>query len=507
MIHDVLPSNSQRFAVLKQLLTSEVRSYISEHFDSAASYFDALAELRKRYGQPQVVARAHLTSLMNLPTIKEDDYSDLSKFSRTLHGAMYALRNGGYEQDLEAGMTLEHVVRKLPPRMRNTWGIKVYKMTPQRATLKHLAHWLDEIVMGEMMTRPCKSKNKDRSEQDSGKSRTSFTSGTKPTILMTDSQSKLCHCCGKTHSIEMCPLFKGLSVVDRAEWARDKKLCFRCLEGLHRSAECPSKTVCTVADCGQRHHFLIHGAPRMFPPKSGGSEYYEAKESRPKTNGPTVNSIERLSVTTLLNVVPVILQANGKIVHTHALLDNGSDVSLVRADIARSLNLTGKIRELTFGTFHGNDPPIETASVNFTLKSLDESFITKTVQASTVPNLKLPKRSYSLKNLQRRWPHLRDVNSEQVDFGDVTVLIGADVQEAHQHLDYRKPPQGTIAPFGILTPFGWCCVGPIPEENKYYDEKQRVVFSIHEQQLANDELHKKVEKFWETESSSLTKLK
>ena len=78
--------------------------------------------------------------------------------------------------------------------------------------------------------------------------------------------------------------------------------------------------------------------------------------------------------------------------------------------------------------------------------------------------------------------------SKQVDFGDVTVLIEADVQEAHLQLDSRAPPKGTVAPFGILTPFGWCCVGPIPEEEKYHNSNQRFVFSITEQ-LPNDDLH------------------
>ena len=98
-------------------------------------------------------------------------------------GLPYALRAGGYEQDLEAEMTLEHVVRKLPPRMRSTLGIKVYKMTPERATLKHLAHWLDEIVMDEMMTRSYqgqpKNKNKDRQDGEATKPPPFFAAGTK----------------------------------------------------------------------------------------------------------------------------------------------------------------------------------------------------------------------------------------------------------------------------------------------------------------------------------------
>ena len=135
MIHNVVPSDAQRHAFLKQLLTPEVRSYIAEYLEDPSTYYEALEELKKRYGQPQVVARSHLMALMNLPTVKDDDPHALAKLNRTLHGAMHALRTGGYEQDLDSGMTLEHVVSRLPQRMRSTWGVKVYRMAPNRATL------------------------------------------------------------------------------------------------------------------------------------------------------------------------------------------------------------------------------------------------------------------------------------------------------------------------------------------------------------------------------------
>lgn len=85
--------------------------------DNPFAYYEALEELNKRYGQPQVVARSHLMAFMNLPSIRDDDSQALAKLNRTLHDTKHALRTGSYEQDLEFGMTLEHVVSWLPPRM------------------------------------------------------------------------------------------------------------------------------------------------------------------------------------------------------------------------------------------------------------------------------------------------------------------------------------------------------------------------------------------------------
>ena len=119
MIHNVVPSDAQRHAFLKQLLSPEVRSYIAEYLEDPSTYYEALEELKKRYGKPQLVARSHLMTLMNLPTIRDDDPHGLAKLNRTLRGAMHAFKTGGCEQDLESGMTLDHVVSRLPQRMRS----------------------------------------------------------------------------------------------------------------------------------------------------------------------------------------------------------------------------------------------------------------------------------------------------------------------------------------------------------------------------------------------------
>ncbi len=85
------------------------------------------------------MARAHLQTLRYIPRVREDDPAGLANLSRAVFGAIYVLSGSGYEQDLESGMTLEIVVDKLPHRLRSSWGMKVYKIAPKRATLKDLA--------------------------------------------------------------------------------------------------------------------------------------------------------------------------------------------------------------------------------------------------------------------------------------------------------------------------------------------------------------------------------
>ncbi|KAI9555018.1 hypothetical protein GHT06_020312 [Daphnia sinensis] len=278
-------------------------------------------------------------ALMNLPSIRDDDSEALAKLNRTLHGAMHALRTGGYEQDLESGMPLEHVVSRLPPRMRGSWGVKVYRMTPTRATLKDLAKWIDEMVMGELMTRPSSHRSPaPQKEKKSGSAKPS----TKPTPLFgkgpvvfhtstsppvnnqhsghpSESNSsslkkgviKKCLDCDNAHSIKTCSTFKDLDVTARVEWVKEKRLCFRCLIGTHRGTECPTEIVCNIGNCGQRHHPLLHGAPRVYPANASTAKNASQPSSKSSDGRAMTIKNRDTAINTSLAIVPVLLQANG----------------------------------------------------------------------------------------------------------------------------------------------------------------------------------------------------
>ena len=88
----------------------------------------------------------------HLTAVEADESYDFVREFRGTFKEAYQLIDNYYhpEQDLESGMTLDNVVDKLPHRIKNRWGMKVYKMAPRRATLG-LALWLDEYSVGEIM--------------------------------------------------------------------------------------------------------------------------------------------------------------------------------------------------------------------------------------------------------------------------------------------------------------------------------------------------------------------
>ncbi|KAI9559446.1 hypothetical protein GHT06_013436 [Daphnia sinensis] len=124
---------------------------------------------------------------------------------------------------------------------------------------------------------------------------------------------------------------------------------------------------------------------------------------------------------------------------------------------------------VSFGSFHGQDPQFQSTTVSLTVKARDRSFEADLKQVSTVPTqyLKLPCPPKELMEIRSRYPHLKDV--KLVEVGEPTILIGAGNQWLHLRLDERLPPVGTDAPFGILTPFGWTCVGDLTLGTQEHD--------------------------------------
>ncbi|KZR95651.1 Uncharacterized protein APZ42_010503, partial [Daphnia magna] len=281
MSHNVVPSDAQRHAFLKRLLTTEVRSYIAKYLNNPSTYYDALVELKKRYGQPQEVARSRLMALMNLTLIRDDDSEALTKLNRTLHGAMHAMRTCG-------------VLKK-------------------------------------------------------------------------------CLYCDNAHSIKTCLTFRDLDVTSRVEWVKEKRLCFRCLIGSHRGTECPTEIVCNFGNCNQRHHHLMHGAPRVYPVNTSATKN-PVQSSVKSTDGNAMTIKNRdTTINTSLAIVPVLLQAHGLEIETFAFIDPGATVNLIREDVAKQLKCQGNAKNVFFGSFHGQDPQFQSNTVSLTVNACDRT--------------------------------------------------------------------------------------------------------------------------------------
>ncbi|XP_046455429.1 uncharacterized protein LOC124202951 [Daphnia pulex] len=222
--------------------------------------------------------------------------------------------------------------------------------------------------------------------------------------------------------------------------------------------ECTCKKKCDVKDCEFRHHTLMHGAPRI------SWKNQESEKAQPQTEKPPLHKkeekklvathfVDGAQIITLLQVVPVTVEHKGNKVDTFALLDPGSEASLILQDLSAHLKIDGPTEIARLGSFHGVDPEIKTTRVKFNIFPRDQSRAFAVKNAYSVPKLEVKSRKINWPALKHQLKHLNDFDFPLIDSNKVSVLLGPDVMRVHDVLDVRMPPDGIEAPDGIQTHF------------------------------------------------------
>ncbi|KZR96652.1 Uncharacterized protein APZ42_008891, partial [Daphnia magna] len=262
LVHDVVPDDAQRIIFLKD--------YLSE---------------KRRYGDPQLVVRAHVQSLIQLVGPKEGDFEALCVFSGAIQASVADLTNGGHLHDLLAPGLLYQVTSKLPPALMQKWGDEMCSLQPRAATLIDFDQWLESRVMAGTWAAPVLppiptvSRTRERAQR--GKEEPKMPAVRHPRILHMSHRAP-CVACSGPHQLEKCNKFSKLMPKARAELLLEKGGCFRCLHPGHNSKACEKKVACGQDNCKSYHHPMVHGAPRMFaPPKISQSDTPKTEPAAP----------------------------------------------------------------------------------------------------------------------------------------------------------------------------------------------------------------------------------
>ena len=100
-----------------------------------------------------------------------------------------------------------------------------------------------------------------------------------------------------------------------------------CLSKGHQLNDCKSDFRCRKDNCNRKHHTLLHQEL-----KAGDLTINNCNKDRDIDN------------TTYLQIIPVTIHNNTNSVKQWALLDTGSDATLISEEIADKLKLKGEIR-------------------------------------------------------------------------------------------------------------------------------------------------------------------
>ena len=160
------------------------------------------------------------------------------------------------------------------------------------------------------------------------------------------------------------------------------KLCFNCLSNYHLINNCKSKVFCREDNCKKRHHTLLYPVNEGNNRNSSCNDTVQNYQTNQHTiiglNDQTSESPQQSEAAvntqlgakhTFLQIISIKLSNGHTFIETNALLDCGSDTTLLRKDIAQRLNLKGKQEKLSVTSALSRSNNIDSATVPFDISS------------------------------------------------------------------------------------------------------------------------------------------
>ncbi|CAI2734059.1 unnamed protein product [Schistosoma spindalis] len=461
--------DSQRLLYLIHYCKGKAKSAIEGCVMMKASvgYKRAREILKRLFGQSHVIARETLEDLFNTVNVDCNDAEQLSNLAMKMENCAMILEQMNYTADLNSLVTLERIVILLPHSMQAQWANFVDKLTEddREPTFDELTEFIASRArvassrFGRLANRSKRGYNvKTSCHLQSGQWNGSTT------------KSK-CSICSDDHSVYKCPRFLALTVQERWSHAKSKGICFVCLRQGHKANECKLTERCNVDRCGKKHHSLLHcdSTTDGASAKPGTQNYCGYTKS--------------LNSQVCLGMIPVRLRSENAEIVGYALLDNGSDVTLIKSNCLRSLGLKEDQASVVVETVGGNRTT-KVTNTPFEVYSLDRSEHITIEGALIVASIPGHKPTKSAMNNLVRWPHLSDVPINNLDYGEVLLLIGCDVPEAHWVLDQRLGERKK--PYAVKTLLGWTVFGPA----SYPEFRKRVVNLTSKVQTLENQIRK-----------------
>lgn len=330
-----------------------------------------------------------------------------------------------------------------------------------------------------------------------------------------------CIICKQDHRLFECTRFISMNLEERNEVVSKNKLCVNCLKPGHRAFNCKSSIRCKT--CNYKHNLLLHRnrSPSMenntssrsesstvtLPPTSVGvvrqGEIEPALTRQPNAASAAVHECpapasEPVSLSTIATqyvllstaLINVVNETTNEHYVARALLDSGSQISIVTESFCNKLGLSCRRAKDNLNVYGiGNTKLQCVESCNFVIKSIHNDF---SVEINCIV---LPKITNMLPNVKINVNELKIPGDVFVNLADsrfyepanVDILIGADL--FWELITGQQIRLGKGLPILQSSKLGWLVTGPVNIFKSNTEVTCNLTRSISEQ----------LEKFWKVE--------
>ena len=191
-----------------------------------------------------------------------------------------------------------------------------------------------------------------------------------------------------------------------------------------------------------------------------------------------------------------IKSGNGNMVPTYALLDNGSQSSLIREDFARSLNIKGANVTVNISSIKdkGEEIKLKECALTVSNSKEDQEYTTQPVFSVAKQLFNMASQTKPPANMQKYYnSSIEEITVPSVKSKDITLLIGANAPELFLQLEVVKGNTGR--PMAVRTPLDWTLFGRTTSNIENIEPYAVNVVRINEN---DNQLDNMVRKFWES---------
>ncbi|KAL0882586.1 hypothetical protein ABMA27_001036 [Loxostege sticticalis] len=467
-------SSMENLSRVNAALYGPAREAVGALLSTANNPGDIISVLELQFGRPELIVLQEVAAVRALPKVNFEG-KDLHFFAGRVRSCIAVMKYLDNKSYLESPELYNSLLLKLTPAMRARW--KDYaksRFNPIVGTkLELLADFLVEEVTTEFQFGVISEANllsQPTSRQPTFRQptfRTAVVDSSPNTYTSKASVNKnhpqisiSCLYCHKSHIIDNCDKFIHLDFMARLNWAREQKVCNRCLKkGSHRYRSCNPKTLCNVEGCKYKHHKLLHNYESVnshttTETLSNGIEPEPSCSTMPiESKSETVaHAISNGPLKALLKVVAVTVSGPKGSINTYALLDDGSSSTFIDDEVSAHIGAVGPKAQIRVECMGGLSKLTEVEYVDFYIKGVHESKQHKIYRARSVSALGIARQSVSPDDIR----HLSLANITY-DNAEPKLIIGIDNWNL---LTPREVRQGSKRqPAACLTPLGWAVIG------------------------------------------------
>ncbi len=497
-----------KYQILVDHLKLDEAKLIADAFlNSPTPFTDTMVALHEKFGQPHQLALRKIASVLEAPDVKRGDTIAFQKFALQVQSLVGLLKTLGPEGDIElsCGSHVARLLSKLPSDQRAEFRRHMFRQPGSMPTLHELSNWLRyeawfhdfdvEIASrgfeDRQTSRPVQNKRTvavlhgvgETQNLDFPSPQKSTTQKTKPIVVI-----RFCPFCDSTeHYLSQCKEFVKLTTDQAKDWIRDNNRCWRCAR-THHAAQCDLKKPCNL--CQGKHLRPLHKVNVRSSPddtacltNSSPDGFYLDK--------PVVGN------RVMLKVVPVNVHYEDLNLDTFAVLDDGSERTILLSTAAKALGIQGTPEDLPLHTVRQDIEVLHGLSISFQISpTYKPQALYKIEHAFTADRLNLSRQSYAVDQLKKKYQHLRGLPILPMKDAQPLLLIGSD----QPHLITPIEPVRLGSPGGpaaVRTHLGWTLQGPASFMGRPASSQQCLLTSFLPTQ---DELFKNVQRLWQIES-------